>query len=256
MKWFKFYGQDYLSDPKMLSLNASDRSCWITLLAYSSVNDNGMITHLDEDMLRIQAGISPMHEEWEYTKGILKKLEKLGMIEIDNDMITVINWKKRQETNLTSYERVKRHREKKRLDNAKITLEENRIDKKRKKDEVSNETSPSSLEEITEVRVDKEGVPVEAKVSPRKTEPAIKQINTEFVSLCEKHIGIKPQVQLGKQYGIIKTALKTLNHSEIQDLFDWWFTDSQKGKGDHDLIQITQALSAYNIDRYRLEHEN
>ncbi len=44
MKWFKFYGQDYLSDPKMLSLSSAERSCWITLLCYSSVNDNGMIT--------------------------------------------------------------------------------------------------------------------------------------------------------------------------------------------------------------------
>ena len=126
MKWFKFYGQDYLSDPKILSLSACERSCWITLLSYGSVNDNGVIAYLDEEQLMIQAGVSPMHEEWEQTIGILKKMENLKMITVDNGMITVQNWKKRQETNLTGYERVKRHREKKRLDNEMITSDKNR----------------------------------------------------------------------------------------------------------------------------------
>ena len=57
------------------------------------------------------------------------------MITLDNGMITVKNWQKRQETNLTSYERLKKHREKKKKivinDNAMITLDKNRIDKKR-----------------------------------------------------------------------------------------------------------------------------
>lgn len=90
-----------------------------------------MITFLSEEQLMLQAGISPMHEEWETTRGVLQKLEKLEMIHNDNGVITINNWQKRQETKLTSYERVKRYREKKRDDNAMITLEENRIDKKR-----------------------------------------------------------------------------------------------------------------------------
>lgn len=131
MKWFKFYGQDYISDPKILSLTSSERSCWITLLSYGSVNDNGMITFLSEEQLMIQAGVSPLHEEWDKTKGVLKKLENLEMITDDNGVITIKNWIKRQETSLTSYERVKRNRQKKRNDNAMITLEENRIEENR-----------------------------------------------------------------------------------------------------------------------------
>src|SRR3990167_9590389 len=133
MKWFKFYGQDYISDPKMLSLTPSDRSCWITILSYASINDNGMITFLSEQQLMAQAGLDPTQEEWDKTIGILEKLKKLEMIGIDNGMITVKNWQKRQETNLTSYERLKRYRQKKRTnvinDNAKITLDKKRIDK-------------------------------------------------------------------------------------------------------------------------------
>jgi hypothetical protein len=112
MKWFKFYGQDYLSDPKILALTASERSCWLTLLAYGSVDDNGMITFLSEFQLMAQAGINPNSDEWEETKGVLKKLENLKMIQLDNEMITLCNWEKRQETSLSGYERVKKHREK------------------------------------------------------------------------------------------------------------------------------------------------
>lgn len=128
MKWFKFYGQDYLSDPKMLALTPSERSCWITLLCYSSVNDDGKISYLSEQQLMMQAGLNFAYEEWDLTAGILKKLENLEMIHIDNGVITIKNWQKRQETNLTGYERIKKYRQKKQNDNAMITLEENRID--------------------------------------------------------------------------------------------------------------------------------
>jgi hypothetical protein len=149
MQWFKFYGQDYLSDPKMLALTASERSCWITLLSYASVNDNGMITFLSENQLMIQAGIELNSNEWEKTKGVVKKLEKLKMITLDNaddnETIQIKNWKQRQEIKLTGYERVKKYREKKRNDNAMITddnagdnamitSDKNRIEKNRKEE--------------------------------------------------------------------------------------------------------------------------
>lgn len=148
MKWFKFYGEDYLSDPKMLSLSSSERSCWITLLAYGSVNDNGMITFLSEEQLMAQAGISPSCEDWDYTKGILEKLVKLKMITIDNGMITILNWRKRQDTSLTSYERVKRYRKKHKNDNAMITLEENRREENRKEDKKEGEQSSQLISKI------------------------------------------------------------------------------------------------------------
>jgi len=251
MKWFKFYGQDYLSDPKMLSLNSCERSCWITLLAYSSVNDNGMITYLEEEQLIVQAGVSPMHEQWEQTKGILKKLEKLGMITIDNGMITVINWKKRQETNLTSYERVKRHRKKKHNDNTMITLEENRIEENRKEKEVSDETSPSLKEGLTEHKTTDDGEEIGVVSSRKTTDPVHTRINQKFRYMSENNIGAISPLQIGKQGAIIKSALKVLNEKEIYDLFEWWFEEPQQGKEDHDLIQITQALSGYNISRYK-----
>lgn len=203
MKWFKFYGQDYISDPKMLSLSACERSCWITLLSYSSINDNGKITFLSEDQLMIQAGVSPMNEEWDKTTGLLKKLESLGMIQNDNGMITVINWNKRQETNLTSYERVKRHREKKRNANAKITPEENRIDKNR----------------IEEIRIDKiredKKEPATQGVAPKETQEIInlfRGVNPSYERLFPNKTQRSAVDRLIKKFGFekIKNTVEAL----------------------------------------------
>ena len=150
MKWFKFYGADYLIDPKIWGLSPTERSCWITLLCYASVNDNGKITNISEHQLMTQAGIDVMKEEWRETEGVLEKLKKLKMIRIDNGGIMIINWKKRQETNLTGYERVKRYRERKRnetSDNAKITLDKIREEKIRE-EKITSEPSSQDIPEI------------------------------------------------------------------------------------------------------------
>lgn len=130
--WFKFYGPEYLSDPKMLALSAVERSCWITLLSYAcAANDNGKVRFIDDDILLIQSGVKRGTLEYETHKNVSLHLQELGMITISNEVITVKNWKKRQETSLTSYERVKRYREKKRNETKMITLDKSRIDKSR-----------------------------------------------------------------------------------------------------------------------------
>src|SRR3990167_2286020 len=132
-KWFKFYGTEYLSDPKIMSLSPCDRSCWLTLLCLTSVNDNdndnGLVRYLTEERLMTLAGLDTSMDEWENTRGVLEKFQNLGMIQIDNEMITVNNWKKRQETNLNSYERVKRHREKKKVMTHDNKSDNDRLDK-------------------------------------------------------------------------------------------------------------------------------
>lgn len=78
-------------------------------------------------------------EDRHKTTGVLERFEALKMIKIEKDYIKILNFKKRQETNLTGYERVKRYRESKKSDNkvitandnAMITLEEKRIEERR-----------------------------------------------------------------------------------------------------------------------------
>ncbi len=138
MKWFKFYGADYLSDQKMLALSATARSCWVTLLCYAcNAESNGQIRYVTEERLMIQSGLNPTDECWDRTVGVLKKFEELNMIKISDGTITILNWGKRQESYLTGAERQKRYRDKKKSD-AKVTqmspkgnarLDKTRIDK-------------------------------------------------------------------------------------------------------------------------------
>lgn len=112
----------------------------MTLLSFASVaEDGGRVKYLSEPQLMTAANISPMHEEWDRTVGVLKKFEELGMIEQNNGIITVKNWQKRQESYLTNAQRQARYREKQKS-NAEVTevsnesnarIEENRIEENR-----------------------------------------------------------------------------------------------------------------------------
>ncbi len=142
-QWFKFYGGEYLSDPKMLALSPCERSCWLSLLSFACVSsNNGKIKYLTEERLMIQANIDIKRDEWKETIGVLKKFESMEMITLDNEIITIKNWEKRQQNAMTGYERIKKHREKKRNDNAEITqtitVDKIRIDKIRKDNKEKN----------------------------------------------------------------------------------------------------------------------
>ncbi len=124
----------------MLQLTPEERSCWLTLLCYGSVNDSGVVTFLSEEQLMMQSGLDFRDDNWERTVGVLKKFEKLEMITNDNEVVTLSNWTKRQGEALTTYERLKKYREKKKevkrvITKPKremITIEENRIEENRK----------------------------------------------------------------------------------------------------------------------------
>lgn len=115
-KWFKFYGQEYLSDPKIERLKPAERSCWLTLLCMGSLTE-GEIRFLTIESLLTRSGIQfdPYHpEEWEACLGILKKFQDLEMIECsETGDIILLNWEKRQEQNLTGAERTRNFRERK-----------------------------------------------------------------------------------------------------------------------------------------------
>lgn len=107
MNWFKFYGQDFLTDPKIKSLSAIDQLAFVYLLSLGS-QSNGVIEIVTEKIL---AGM--MCAEFDNLKGVFERLSLLKMIRHDNGRIVIINFEKRQQSNLTGYERVKRYRENK-----------------------------------------------------------------------------------------------------------------------------------------------
>lgn len=153
-QWFKFYGAEYLSDPKMDRLSVQERSCWLTLLCMASQTD-GTIKYISVEGLLNKSGIrfDPFDTtEWEKAQNVLVTFEQYEMIIIHKDgVIEIKNWDKRQErTAQTPYERVKKHRENKRKiendnendngdnENDNDRIEENRIE------ENTNTSSQSS----------------------------------------------------------------------------------------------------------------
>lgn len=117
-QWFKFYGGEYLSDPKMLQLNAVERSCWLTLLCLASQSEVGEIKFLSESQLFVLSGV---HDS---NISVLKKFEELDMIKICNGVVTLINWEKRQYSE--GYSRVKNFRKRKSNGEDNDRREENR----------------------------------------------------------------------------------------------------------------------------------
>lgn len=136
-QWFKFYGGEYLSDPKIDRLTVQERSCWLTLLCMAS-QTNGIIKFLSVEGLLNKSGIQfdPYDStEWDNAQNVLRNFEQYEMIEVSKSgVVTVKNWEKRQEHNLTVAERVAKSRAKKKSvtsDVTSVTTEENRIEENR-----------------------------------------------------------------------------------------------------------------------------
>ena len=137
-QWFKFYGGEYLADPKIERLSLAERSCWITLMCMASMSEGGVIRYLSIEGLLKKSGVEfdPYDNTvWEDTKNVLKRLSDMKMIEVKDDAtITLKNWEKRQEHNLTVAERVAKSRAKKKnvtMNVTSVTSEENRIEENR-----------------------------------------------------------------------------------------------------------------------------
>lgn len=166
--WFKFYGSEYLGDPKIVSLTADERSCWLTLLCLASQGENGEIKYLKEHQLLALSGVQ--QADWDKNSGILAKFMEQGMIVIVNDGLTVINWTKRQMSE--SYERVKRFKDKQKINTALTAVtterEEDLLSHSNKTDIISFFEDPSK---ITTELIER-GLP----------EQTIKQEITKFIS--------------------------------------------------------------------------
>jgi hypothetical protein len=169
--WFKFYGQDWLTDIKIIQLRPEDRLCYITLLCLASVaSERGIIKDYNEEIIIQLTQLSDYvyDDDNEYTraKGFTKRLIEKEMVALDEKTktLTINNFLRRQETSLTGYERVKRYRGKHKEvinDNADDNDSDNdrvdkiRIDKNRKDNIYSSinflkNIPPNDLKELTE----------------------------------------------------------------------------------------------------------
>lgn len=138
MEWFKFYGKDFLTDPKVHRLSPLHQLMFVYLLCHASDSDDGRVEYLTEWQLAINCGVMPTDDEAGQVAGFFDYLEKLGMISREGDAITVIKYKERQSRLLTGAERAKRYREKHRKSDDRnaarvtnVTLDKKRVEKNR-----------------------------------------------------------------------------------------------------------------------------
>ncbi len=123
MKWFKFYGQDWLTDLKIISMPIEDRLCFITLLSLASIaNENGVIRNCDEHTVIKLTHLSddPTNDDNEYSRavGFLKRFEALQIVTLvrnadvthEQYSVTLCNFGRRQDKNLSNAERQKNYR--------------------------------------------------------------------------------------------------------------------------------------------------
>lgn len=152
LQWFKMYGAEYLSDTKISSLTPQERSCWITLLCLASISSEiGKIEFLTIESLLDMSGIKwdPYNTtEYDNTKNVLQKLDRMKMIKTNSEgIVTILNWNKRQEHNLTVAERVAKHRRNKQTVTTvvtNVTSDKTRLDKIRLKKEIEKDETSSS----------------------------------------------------------------------------------------------------------------
>ncbi len=117
MKWFKFYGQDWHTDPKIASMSMEDRLCLIALFSIAAAEEkNGLIPFLSEDTLIKMAGIPDCptddYNPFEQARGVLQRYVTLQIVTLSgNGSVTVRNWGSRQVGNASNAEKQKRYRE-------------------------------------------------------------------------------------------------------------------------------------------------
>lgn len=149
-KWFKFYGQDWLTDLKIMRLSVVDRICYVTLLCLASSSSEQGVVH-DCDEYSIIALTHMSNDESESAIGFLDRLIKLGMVEKNGLTITIKAFAKRQTAYLTDAERSKNYRDRRRESDDRhttyvtnVTLEKSRVEKSR--EEKKEESVPDKPE--------------------------------------------------------------------------------------------------------------
>jgi hypothetical protein len=171
MKWFKFYGQDWMTDLKVMNMSMNDRLCLLTLFCLASTeNKKGLIPNCDEDSLirlaHIPNHITDEHNPAEMAKGCLKRYEALQIVTLGrNGDVTVCNFDRRQGQNLSNAERQQNYRKRLKTttnsrndsnagvrNDSNARRDKNRIEEKRERDTESH-LAISYLDSIPEEEI-------------------------------------------------------------------------------------------------------
>ena len=158
MNWFKFYGQDFLTDTKMSQLTIAERLMWVTILCLAhSEGKGGNISYCNESLLKAKMGLQDNDEAWKELDGFFDLFVELNMIQLTETGIFVTHFKERQDKQFTDAEKQARYRERKKKVTSvthpkvtNVTLDKNRIEKNITIKENVKESKYKTLESLTE----------------------------------------------------------------------------------------------------------
>ena len=238
MEWFKFYGAEYLGDPKTRNFSAMYHSCWLHLLCFAANSSTpGVVEFLTEEDLMMYAGVSPMHDEWEQTKGVLAAFEVRHMVTLDRHIIRINNWDKRQEKYMTGAERTAKWRAKKAKIMAITNDGDEFVTQARHKSDSRIEENRKEIPANAEFLGTKENkttfVVVPDVVTPRKSkdpshdkyehlcEWAELRRGFKFVHRLKQYAALKKAKQIGIGIPELKTRWMELEAETWRDGFDW-----------------------------------
>lgn len=267
MKWFKFYGQDFLTDPKMRVLTIEEKMVWIVLLCVANAEDkNGRVSFVNEEEVMRQASVDEGSPMWEATKGFLERFQELGMLKIEHTAVTrggnaqvtsskmlrynifLTHFESRQNRDLTPAEKQKNYRERLKTKtsqgNESYRAEGNesypRLDKNRIEKEVAAATS--SLP-VLEVKLDHEGKEKQQR-EKRTVDPAW-GVRAKLYSLLAKELG-KPPIESVADLKMVQRALKTLTEKQVLEMFE----ETLSAKT---VYTVREVLTDRQVEIYRQE---
>ena len=155
MKWFKFYGQDWMTDMRVIKMTPEDRLCYITLMSLASnEDDDGRIKNCSEEavirMTHLPDNPYDTDNPHNNAKGCLERYAALRCVTIDdNGDVTILSFKRRQDSNLDGAERQKNYRERLKIktkshnnsdrplrNDSDARIDKNRIEKKRETESI------------------------------------------------------------------------------------------------------------------------
>ena len=125
MQWFKFYGQDFFSDPKIMALTVEEKLCFIALLSMANAEDKcGLISNVNPASVLGLIAADPESPMWKEALNFIEKFEALHLItnvtfsDVTNCYtVTVTKFKDRNERVTQEAIRQRRFREKKHINN-------------------------------------------------------------------------------------------------------------------------------------------
>ena len=276
MRWFKFYGQDWLTDMKIRQMITEDKLCFVTLLCLASAADEGgLIRNCSEEQLINLTGLyyNPYDDENEYTRaqGCLKRYEALQTVTLhDNGDVTVNAFSKRQEENLSNAERQKKYRERlkigKKKSNERYVTQSNdsnaRIEERNAG--VTENRVPANADLSIKGKKMYEYTPIDEDGNPRRRKSSgkgkeVKARNAELINigflfekLGEQSTGVKPD--LTKSYFILKNAKEKCGVEDFEGLFKYFFADPKLTL--EQKVSLAFACSPAYITKWKVTQKN